>query len=152
MKPVRSICAFALAIVLMCSNAFQALAMDRVLIETQAGVQTWQVELASDGQSRAKGLMFRESMAEKSGMLFRFDATGPVSMWMKNTLIPLDMIFADEAGLVTHIHKGAVPHSLEVISSNGPVRYVLEVNAGEADKFGVAIGNHMRHPWILPGN
>ena len=69
MKPVLSICAFALAIVLMRSNAFQALAMDRVLIETQAGVQTWQVELASDGQSRAKGLMFRESMAEKSEVL-----------------------------------------------------------------------------------
>ncbi len=126
--------------------------MNEVTIETRAGSQSWTVELASDDASRSKGLMFREAMAQRSGMFFRFEATRPVSMWMKNTAISLDMIFSNAAGQVTHIHRQAVPQSLDIISSNGPVRFVLEVNAGEADFFGVAIGDRLSHPWILPAN
>ena len=152
MKPVQLIISLTFAWGIMLSTLGTAFAMDKVLLETRSGNHIWQVELASDNETRARGLMFRESMAAKTGMLFRFQSTGPVAMWMKNTLIPLDMIFANEAGQVTHIHKGAVPHSLDVISSNGPVRYVLEVNAGEADQFGIAVGDQMKHPWILPAN
>lgn len=126
--------------------------MNEVTIETRSGPQSWQIELASDDASRSKGLMFRETMAPRSGMLFRFEATRLVSMWMKNTAISLDMIFANAAGQVTHIHRGAVPHSLDIISSNGPVRFVLEVNAGEADYYGIAVGDRFSHPWILPTN
>lgn len=128
----------------------QAAGMDEVIIQTSAGKKIWSIELASNNQARAKGLMFRKTMAPMSGMLFRFDRTAPVSMWMKNTFIPLDMIFADEGGRITHIHKGAVPESLDVISSQGPVRYVLEINAGEADAQRLSIGLRMLHPWILP--
>lgn len=124
--------------------------MDEVIIQTTSGEKTWSIELASNNQARAKGLMFRKTMAPMTGMLFRFENTAPVSMWMKNTFIPLDMIFADENGRITYIHKGAVPQSLDVISSRGPVRYVLEINAGEADSQGLSEGNRMFHPWILP--
>ena len=130
----------------------RAAGMDEVIIQTSAGDKTWSIDLASNNQTRAKGLMFRKSMAPMTGMLFRFDQSAPVSMWMKNTFIPLDMVFADDAGRVTHIHKGAVPHSLEVISSQGEVRFVLEINAGEADTQGLSVGNRMLHPWILPAN
>jgi hypothetical protein len=129
-----------------------AAGMDMVTIQTSAGAKHWSVELASDNESRAKGLMFRRQMAAGSGMLFRFDDTRPIAMWMKNTFIPLDMVFVDQAGLVTHIHRGAVPHSLDIIPSRGPVRFVLEINAGEADQFGLAIGNRLQHPWILSDN
>ena len=126
--------------------------MNAVTIETSGGPQQWAVELASDDASRAKGLMYRETMAAKTGMLFRFGQTRVVAMWMKNTFIPLDMVFADQSGRVTHIHRDAVPHSLEIISSQVPASYVLEINAGEADMFGVAVGDRLVHPWILPVN
>lgn len=124
--------------------------MNQVSIATSAGSTSWQVELASDNASRSKGLMYRKEMAPQTGMLFRFEQSRVVSMWMKNTYIPLDMIFADQSGVVTHIHRGAVPHSEAIISSRVPARFVLEVNAGEADRFGVAVGNRLAHPWILP--
>lgn len=122
--------------------------MDEVSVETKSGSHVWTVELASDDESRTKGLMFRKTMAKGAGMLFRFDETRPVAMWMKNTFISLDMVFADEQGRVTHIHRGAVPHSLDIIRSQGPARYVLEINAGEADEVGIKTGDQMRHPWF----
>ncbi|MEP0942284.1 MAG: DUF192 domain-containing protein [Rhizobiaceae bacterium] len=141
------------ALVLMAAAPFQSSAsgMNQVTIQTGNGPQAWTIELASDNESRAKGLMFRQNMAPKAGMLFRFEQSRVVSMWMKNTFVALDMIFADQAGVVTHIHRGAVPQSLAIISSQVPARFVLEVNAGEADHFGVAVGNQLAHPWILPG-
>ena len=125
--------------------------MNQVAIATSSGSHLWAVELASDSASRSKGLMYRQEMAPKTGMLFRFDDSRVVSMWMKNTYIPLDMIFANQAGVVTHIHRGAVPHSEAIISSRVPARFVLEVNAGEADRYGIQVGNRLAHPWILPG-
>ena len=124
--------------------------MNQVSIATATGSATWVVELASDNASRSKGLMYRKQMAAQTGMLFRFQQSRVVSMWMKNTFIPLDMIFANQAGVVTHIHRGAVPHSEAIISSRVPARFVLEVNAGEADRYGIAVGNRLAHPWILP--
>lgn len=132
-------------------HAGSAAGMNQVVIQTSSGAHGWEVELASDNASRSKGLMHRQEMAPKTGMLFRFDQSRVVSMWMKNTFIPLDMIFADQAGVVTHIHRGAVPHSEAIISSRVPARFVLEVNAGEADRYGIAVGNRLAHPWILPG-
>ena len=126
--------------------------MNVVTIEARAGNPSWQVELASDSASRSRGLMYRQSMAPQTGMLFRMEDSRVVTMWMKNTYIPLDMIFATQDGRITHIHRGAVPHSLAHISSNGPVRFVLEVNAGEADKYGISVGDRLKHPWILPTN
>lgn len=122
------------------------------LKKISAGSTTWAIELADDPDSRQTGLMNRRSMAKKTGMLFRFDRTEEIAMWMKNTFIPLDMVFMNEAGTITHIHYDAVPESLDIISSNGPVRYVLEINAGEAKAHSLKVGSSMQHPWFAGAN
>lgn len=143
-----------LAIMLSASMYLPALAREgasplhMISVETSKGKRAWLVELASDNESRSKGLMFRKEMASNAGMLFRFDRVEPVSMWMKNTFLPLDMVFMGSDGRIKSIHYGAVPHSLEIISSKGPVRYVLEINAGEANRAGLLEGQIMRHPWF----
>lgn len=123
-------------------------ALSEVTIETAAGPKTWSIELADTPEETARGLMFRKTMEKQHGMLFQFGQTRMVDMWMKNTFIPLDMVFFDANGRISHIHKGAVPQSLDIISSNVPARFVLEVNAGEADTFGLQIGQKASHPWF----
>lgn len=91
-----------------------------------------QVEYARDSRSRSQGLMRRETLAPRSGMLFDFETPQRVQMWMKDTLIPLDMLFITEQGELVEIERGARPESLRIISSRHKVRYVLEINAGEA--------------------
>ncbi|MEM8750903.1 MAG: DUF192 domain-containing protein [Pseudomonadota bacterium] len=108
----------------------------------------WTVELASTDEQRATGLMFRKSMKQRHGMLFRFERLQTVSMWMKNTFIPLDMVFMNNSGSITRIHRGAVPESLDIISSGPPARYVLEINAGEADTYNLKAGMQLQHPWF----
>ncbi|EFL89136.1 conserved hypothetical protein [Ahrensia sp. R2A130] len=119
-------------------------------IAVDGQVLQWRIELADEQPERSKGLMFRQSMAPKTGMLFRFDAARPVMMWMKNTFIPLDMLFADDGGSITHIRRQAEPESLDIISSRGPVRYVFEINGGEAERLGLQIGQRLVHPAISP--
>jgi len=108
-----------------------------------------EVEVADTPSAREVGLMNRESLAEDSGMLFDFGAARPVDMWMKNTLIPLDMLFLDETGRVVRIGANAQPLSLDLIPSGGPVRYVLEINGGAAARFGAAPGDRLEHA-IIP--
>jgi len=103
------------------------------------------VEFADDPITRRQGLMFREQMADTAGMLFDFETKVTVNMWMKNTLIPLDMIFLDEHGRVVSIARNAKPHSLRRISSNVPVMAVLEINAGLARKWELKRGDMVRH-------
>lgn len=119
-------------------------------ISATSGGQThvWDISLAGDPESRSRGLMFVRQLPPKSGMLFRFDETREVSMWMKNTFIPLDMVFLDDAGIVQHIHREAVPQSLDIISSIKPVRFVLEINGGEAARLGLRVQQQMQHPWF----
>ncbi len=102
--------------------------------------KNWRTEYVDTPEGRQRGLMFRRAMPSAHGMLFRFDEERLVRMWMKNTFIPLDMIFIGENMTIASVHRGAVPQSLETISSGKPVRYVLEVNAGEALLAGVAEG------------
>jgi uncharacterized protein len=116
-----------------------------LVIETQAGTVEFDVELALTPSDRATGLMFRQSMPEKQGMLFRFDRTRLVVMWMKNTPLPLDMIFIDENGVVAGVARDTKPFSEAVIPSPGKVRYVLELNAGAAERHGIAAGDRVRH-------
>lgn len=108
----------------------------------------WKIELASDPKSREKGLMFVKDMPAKSGMLFRFETNSPIAMWMKNTFIPLDMVFLSPSGKINHIHRNAVPQALDIISSKGAAKFVLEINAGEANSTGLQVGQIMRHPWF----
>lgn len=106
------------------------------------------VELADDAGERAQGLMFRDRMASSAGMLFVYDRPQHAVFWMKNTLIPLDMIFADATGLVTHVHSGAIPHDETPIDGGQGVQYVLEINGGLATALGIAPGQALRHPSI----
>lgn len=113
-------------------------------IETGSGSQRFRVELALTPAEQARGLMFRERMAGDAGMLFVHPTPHVVTMWMKNTFIPLDMLFIDGAGSITHIAERTVPHSEAVISSGGPVIAVLELNAGTASRLKIRPGDKVR--------
>ena len=121
---------------------------DRLDLRWPDGQESFAVEVADDAAERARGLMFREELGPASGMLFVYDGPRRVQFWMKNTLIPLDMIFADATGKVTRVHSGAVPGDLTPIDGGAGVQYVLEINAGLAEKLGIAPGSEMRHPAI----
>ena len=118
---------------------------ERLVIETGAGPVAFTVELALSAADRASGLMNRKSMAADHGMLFKFEQSRQVLMWMKNTPLPLDMLFIDEAGAIIRIAKETTPFSEAIIPSGGPVRYVLELNAGTADRHGISAGDMARH-------
>ena len=128
--------------------AHAACTPDAVELRGPGGVARFTVEVADDGAERAQGLMFRESMPTSAGMLFVYDAPQRASFWMKNTLIPLDMIFADETGRVTRVHSNAVPGDTTPIDGGTGVRFVLEINGGLAQRLGLAEGTEMRHPAI----
>ena len=124
--------------------------LDRLDIVTASGVHTFSVEMARNDAEREKGLMYRRFMPADRGMLFDFKREAPVMFWMKNTYIPLDMIFISHAGRVTHIVANAEPFSLATIPSDGPCYGVLEVNAGIAASIGLKVGDMVRHPIFLP--
>jgi len=104
------------------------------------------VELALNDAERSRGLMYRDKMGAYDGMLFDFYQDAPVSFWMKNTLIPLDMLFIAGDGTIKHIHSNATPLSTESIPSQFPVRAVLEINGGTAKLLGIKPGDKVRHP------
>lgn len=118
---------------------------DPIVIETSSGPVEFTVELALTPADRSTGLMNRQSMPATHGMLFRFDQTRQVLMWMKNTPLPLDMVFIDEAGVVAGIAAETTPFSEAIVPSPGPVRYVLELNAGVAARSGIRAGDRVRH-------
>ena len=113
-----------------------------------AGGQThaFQVEIAGSPEEKARGLMYRKSLTPDAGMLFLYGKARRQSMWMKNTLIPLDMLFIARDGLIKHIHERAVPRSLDVISSRGRVTAVLELRGGSVAKLGIRKGDRVDHP------
>lgn len=122
---------------------------DRVDLRGDWGSARFDVELAITPDEQARGLMFRETLAPSAGMLFVYDDEEPVSFWMRNTLIPLDMIFVDGDGVVTRVHAEAVPGDETPIPSGGPVRAVLEVPGGTAERLGIAAGSELRSP-VMP--
>ncbi|MBP7241193.1 DUF192 domain-containing protein [Amaricoccus sp.] len=126
-----------------------ACASDVVELRQGASVMRFQVEVADDEAERARGLMFRESLPRFGGMLFVYETPQPVAFWMKNTLIPLDMLFFDAAGRLAALHENAVPGDLTPISGGpAPVQFVLELAGGSAARLGVAPGAEMRHPAV----
>ena len=146
-------CALALvALLVVAAFASPALAesgaLEPLTIETGAGVHAIEVEVARTAAERGVGLMHRTELAPDRGMLFDFGATRQVTMWMKNTLISLDMFFADEEGRIVTIAARTTPLSEKRIPSGGPVRYVLEMIGGSAERLGVAVGDRLRHALI----
>jgi uncharacterized membrane protein (UPF0127 family) len=117
----------------------------RVVIETRAGARhAVAVEVVRTEADRARGLMDRRELAPDAGMLFLFDETAEHPFWMKNTLIPLDMLFLSEEGRVNGIVERATPGDLTARTAGGPSRYVLEVNGGWAAAHGVGPGDLVR--------
>jgi uncharacterized membrane protein (UPF0127 family) len=123
---------------------------DSLTIETSTGAHAFQIEVADNDATREHGLMDRRYMAPDHGMLFEFEHNAPVSFWMKNTYIPLDMIFISPSGVVTHIATNAEPLSERVIPSGGPSIGVLELNGGMAASIGLKVGDKVRHPFFKP--
>ena len=119
-----------------------------VALRGTSGVQQFSVEVADDAAEQSQGLMFREKMASSAGMLFVFPKPKHAQFWMRNTLIPLDMIFADATGRVTRVHANAIPHDETPIDGGEGVAFVLEINGGLAARMGIAEGSQMRHPSI----
>ncbi|MEM1004065.1 MAG: DUF192 domain-containing protein [Pseudomonadota bacterium] len=124
---------------------------DRVELKNDQLQIRFDIELADTPQKRSRGLMFRDTMPSRSGMLFVYDRPQPVAFWMKNTLIPLDMIFVDRTGTVTRVHKDAVPGDLTSIEGGDGVFAVLEINAGLSARYGIAPGTLMRHEVFSQG-
>lgn len=118
---------------------------DRVALRGDWGEISFSVEIADDEAERAQGLMFRESMAGGAGMLFVYPTPRRSAFWMKNTLIPLDIIFLNQSGVVTRVHSNAIPGDLSPIEGGEQVFAVLEINAGLAARYGISTGTEMRH-------
>ena len=116
-----------------------------LVIETQAGPVRFAVELAATAAARTRGLQHRSHLADNAGMLFDFETPQPVAMWMKDTYVPLDMLFIDNDGRITRVVEDTLPMSLTVIRSGGPARAVLELVAGTARLYGIRPGDRVRH-------
>jgi hypothetical protein len=147
MKPwTGAILALLIAAPVWAESAPTACREDRVALRGDWGKAEFRVEVADDARERAQGLMFRERMAPDAGMLFVYDMPQPVSFWMRNTLIPLDMIFADGAGVVQTVHANARPLDETPIFGGAEIAYVLEINGGMAERIGIVPGSELRHP------
>jgi len=119
-----------------------------LVVETKISKTYFDVEIAISAQELSRGLMFRTDFPSNRAMLFVFDRTHIPSMWMKNTPLPLDMLFVDEQGTIVSIFTHAEPFSLATISSAAPAAYVIEINAGEAKKRNITEGDRIIHPII----
>lgn len=115
-------------------------------IRSKDRLHRFDVEVMRSDDERSRGLMFRRSMASNHGMLFDFERSAPVAMWMKNTYLPLDMLFIRADGTVAYIAADTEPLSTVVIQSPEPVLSVLELNAGTAAKLGVRVGDRIENP------
>ncbi|MEZ5849328.1 MAG: DUF192 domain-containing protein [Hyphomicrobiaceae bacterium] len=115
-------------------------------IITQSGEHVFQTEIAESADEKARGLMFRRSMADDAGMLFPYLPPQEATMWMRNTYISLDMVFIAADGTVHRVEEGTEPFSERVIASNGDVAAVLELKAGIARKIGLKRGDKIVHP------
>lgn len=149
---MKVLLAFSLALLCFLPSACRAQNADatkQVTIITRDGKEhVFHVELALTPQQQAHGLMGRTEMAEDAGMLFLFPGEDERSFWMKNTLIPLDMVFIKKDGTILRVHDSAVPNDLTSIKSNGPALAVLEINGGVAKKLGIMDGDTVRHPFF----
>ena len=121
------------------------LPMEDLTIETAHGVQRFHVEIADNNAEREQGLMYRRSMDADHGMLFDFNPPQQVSFWMHNTFLPLDIIFIGQDGRILNIAANATPFSDDNIPAAGPVRGVLELNAGRAAALDILPGDRVRH-------
>ena len=119
-----------------------------LVLKTDSGPHSFSIELATTPGERALGLMYRRAMPGDAGMLFLYDPPQPIEMWMRNTIIPLDMVFIGADRKVRRIESNTEPFSTQLISSEGAVQGVLEVNAGTAETIGLKAGDEVVYPPI----
>src|SRR5262252_965522 len=124
----------------------QHFATSELTIVSATGPHRFTVEVAETPEQMEQGLMFRPTMAPDAGMLFEYKTPIVATMWMRNTLIPLDMLFVDTQGLIVNIHERAVPQSLDVIAAAAPVRAVIELNGGTAARLEIRPGDRVIYP------
>lgn len=120
-------------------------APETVIVQTEAGEVVFDALIADSDEERQRGLMFREALADNEGMLFNYGEVQTVSMWMRNTLIPLDLIYIAPDGEILKIIANAQPHSLRSLASDFPVLGVLEVRGGLTRDTGIRPGDIVRH-------
>lgn len=137
-----------LAFIFAVNQAHAGCGEDRVSLRGTWGQAAFTIEVADTAAERSQGLMHRETMAAGAGMLFVYEYPQTVAFWMKNTLIPLDMIFADATGTVRRVHANAIPHDLTAIPGGDNIQFVLEINGGLAALYGISEGTQMQHPAI----
>ena len=128
--------------------AARADGLEPLTVLTDTGAHPFMVEIAKDEMSRERGLMFRRYMARDHGMLFEFESEDMQSFWMKNTYIPLDIIFLDRDGRVIRVAANAEPLSERTIPSGGPSLATLELNGGVAAEIDLKIGDQVEHPFF----
>lgn len=118
---------------------------EEISVLTNNNPVSYSIEVASTPAQQQQGLMWRKNMSKNHGMLFIFEKSKPVSMWMKNTYIPLDMLFADTEGIIRYIHENAHPLDETVITCPIPVKYVVELNAGQVQENKIQVGNKIKN-------
>ncbi len=123
----------------------QSLPSEQLTIDTGEGEHVFSVEIADDGLERNIGMMFRTKLDADKGMLFDYPEETQAGFWMKNTYIPLDLIFIRADGSIANIAANATPLSLDPIPSDGPVRGVLEIRGGLSAQLGIEAGDMVRH-------
>lgn len=121
-------------------------ALEPLTLEAGGKSHPFQVEVMRKDEDRARGLMFRRYMPADRGMLFDFKTEQPVSMWMKNTYLPLDMVFIARNGKIVSVAENTEPLSERIVPSGGAVLGVLELNAGTAARIGLKAGDRVTHP------
>lgn len=120
----------------------------QVILHTADGPVSFKAEVVDTQELRSKGLMFRQELAPNAGMLFDFQEERKVAFWMRNTFIPLDMIFVRADGIIANIHVNARPQDPTSIPSDGPVRFVFEIPGGRTVEIGLKAGDRLEHPRI----
>jgi uncharacterized membrane protein (UPF0127 family) len=148
---IRRLACIAAGLLFLAAQAWADCAPGQVHLRGDWGETRFTIELADTPEERAQGLMFRESLPRGAGMLFVYERPQRARFWMKNTLIPLDMIFADPTGVVTAVHHRAVPGDLTGIDGGDGVLAVLEINGGLAETYGIEPGTVLRHPAFSGG-
>lgn len=155
MKLFRAFAALAALLILLGAPVSGALAQQQppqlvdfkpgvVTVVTASGSHKFTVELAIDQAQREQGLMFRKSLGKDAGMLFLYPSPQPIAVWMKNTFIPLDILFIGTDGTITSLHERAVPMTTTTISSEGLAKAFLELNGGTASRLGIKVGDKIQ--------
>ena len=145
-RPFHALSGLVVSLVLAGMAAAQSLETGTLSIETDDGAHEFAIEIADEPEEISFGLMERESLGEDAGMLFDFGNPREPAMYMKNTLIPLDMLFITSDGTIQMVARNTVPGSLRTISPGMPVKGVLEINGGRAAALGIEPGDKVTHP------